>query len=69
MIRPKDLGCGGMGDPAILDLEEAMRREPADDAEEGVRVHADARGESVRPGRLRSKSIRDPDLGRYVQTT
>jgi hypothetical protein len=68
MIRPKDLRRGGMSDPAILDLEDAMRREQADDAEEGVRVHADARGESVRPGRLRSKSIRDPDLRRYVQT-
>ena len=42
MIRPKNLGCGSMGDLAILDLEDAMRREQADDAEEGVRVHADA---------------------------
>jgi hypothetical protein len=56
-------------DTAFLDLEDAMRREQADDAEEGVCIHADARGESVRPGRLRSKSIRDPDLGRHVQTT
>jgi hypothetical protein len=58
-----------MRDPAVLDLEDAMRREQTDDAEEGVRIHADARGESVRPGRLRSKRIRHPDLGRYVQTT
>ena len=58
-----------MGDLAILDLEDAMRREQTDDAEEGIRVHVDARGESLRPGRLRSKRIRDPDLGRYVQTT